>query len=50
MGEKFTTKWTLFFMVTGSSVTELYNTRKSSRKERNTKDYNARKRLAFGDI
>lgn len=33
-GEKFRAKQTLFLVVTGSSVAEFYNTRKSSRKDR----------------
>lgn len=31
IGEKFTMKRTFFFVVTGSSVTELYNTRKKQK-------------------
>lgn len=46
IGEKFTMKWTPFFVVTGSPVTEFYNTRKSIKK-RNTK---LLKNLAFGDM
>lgn len=36
-GEKFRVKQMLFLVVTDSSVGELYNTRKSSRKEGSTK-------------
>jgi len=40
-------KRTLFFVVTSSSVTELYNTRKSSRKERNTKLPQCKVKVSF---
>lgn len=49
-GEKFRVKQMLFLVVTGSSVGELYNTRKSSRKERSTKLLHYKVKVSFWTI